>query len=99
MASVTSKIFAVTGGASGIGAATCRLLAERGAAVICVGDISENAFEELKTSIKKISLSTKVECTVLDVSSSAAVDKWIDAIIATHGALDGAANGMKHFFR
>ncbi|KAF4211867.1 hypothetical protein CNMCM8980_003680 [Aspergillus fumigatiaffinis] len=33
MASVTSKIFAITGGASRIGAATCRLLAERGAAV------------------------------------------------------------------
>ncbi|KAH8599567.1 hypothetical protein B0O99DRAFT_649586 [Bisporella sp. PMI_857] len=40
MASVLSKIFAITGGASGIGAATARLLAQRGASILCICDIS-----------------------------------------------------------
>lgn len=92
MASVTSRVFAITGGASGIGAATSRLLAQRGAAVICVGDISSNNLEELKQSIEQINPSTKVHCTILDVTSSLAVDQWIQDIIATHGDLHGAAN-------
>lgn len=94
MASVASKTFAVTGGASGIGAATCRLLAQRGAAVICVADISEpRAFQELEESIKNINSTTKVVCSHVDVSSSPQVDQWIAGIIASYGALHGAANG------
>jgi chanoclavine-I dehydrogenase len=92
MATVTSKIFAITGGASGIGAATCLLLAKRGAAAICIGDISSTNFDELKTAIRKINPSTTVETTVLDVSSSADVDQWISNIVSTHGDLHGAAN-------
>jgi chanoclavine-I dehydrogenase len=92
MASVTSRIFAITGGASGIGAATCRLLADRGAAVLCVCDISSNNFNDLKRSIKNINPSTEVHCTTVDVTSSAEVERWIQRIISTFGDLHGAAN-------
>jgi chanoclavine-I dehydrogenase len=34
-----SKVYAISGGASGMGAATARLLAERGARAICIADI------------------------------------------------------------
>lgn len=92
MASVTSKIFAITGGASGIGAATCRLLAKRGAAALCVGDLSVENMKQLEREIKEINPGTKVHCTVLDVSSSSNVNEWIKDIIATFGDLHGAAN-------
>ena len=39
-----ARVAVVTGGASGIGEATARLLAERGAAVI-LGDVAENICE------------------------------------------------------
>ncbi|KAF7593456.1 hypothetical protein BBP40_011462 [Aspergillus hancockii] len=71
MASDSSRILAITGGASGIGAATCRLLAERGAAVLCISDISPKNFDDLKRFIKKINQSTEVHCTTVDVASSA----------------------------
>ena len=92
MASVTSKIFAITGGASGIGAATCRLLAKRGAAALCVGDLSSENMKQLEKDIKDINPDTKVHCTVLDVSSPSNVDEWIRDIITTFGDLHGAAN-------
>jgi chanoclavine-I dehydrogenase len=92
MTSVTSKVFAITGGASGIGAASSRLLAKRGASVICVGDISNNHFEELRRDIGRINNTTKVTCTVLDVTSSDQVEGWISDIISTYGDLHGAAN-------
>ncbi|KAF7181301.1 hypothetical protein CNMCM7691_000519 [Aspergillus felis] len=92
MASVESRIFAITGGASGIGAATCRLLAERGAAVLCVCDISSKDFDKLITSIKKINPSTKVHCATVDVTSSVEVEQWIRSIIAEFGDLHGSAN-------
>ncbi|KAI9372973.1 short chain dehydrogenase/oxidoreductase CpoX2 [Aspergillus egyptiacus] len=92
MASVSSKIFAVTGGASGIGAATSRLLAQRGAAVICIGDISSQNFDNLKKEIATLNASTKVHCTKVDVSSSTEVETWIQSIITTFGDLHGLAN-------
>ncbi|KAL1860001.1 hypothetical protein Plec18167_009486 [Paecilomyces lecythidis] len=92
MASVSSKIFAITGGASGIGAATCRLLAQRGAATICVGDISDGNFDDVKKSIREINPSTQVHFTTLDVTSAAEVEQWIQNIISTFGDLHGAAN-------
>nr|AET79196.1 chanoclavine-I dehydrogenase [Claviceps paspali] len=92
MSPVSSRIFAITGGASGIGAATCRLLAARGAAVLCVADVSDGNFASLRASIAKVNPSTIVQCTVLDVSMSQEVDRWVHAIVSLHGDLHGAAN-------
>ena len=82
----------MTGGASGMGAATCRLLAERGAGAICVGDVVSKGFEALRESIATINPTVKVHCKILDVASSTSVDEWINDIITTFGELHGAAN-------
>ncbi|KAE8351819.1 Chanoclavine-I dehydrogenase [Aspergillus coremiiformis] len=92
MAFVASKVIAITGGASGIGAATALLLAQRGAAVICIGDIVSNKFDEITASIQTINPSTQVQCTTVDVTSSCAVEQWIGGIITTYGNLHGMAN-------
>lgn len=92
MALVESKIFAITGGTSGIGAATCRLLAERGAAALCICDISSERFDDIKISIEKVNPSTKVHCSIVDVTNSAQVQQWIGGIITEFGDLHGAAN-------
>ncbi|KAG5924164.1 putative secondary metabolism biosynthetic enzyme [Claviceps africana] len=89
---VSGKIFAVTGGASGIGAATCRLLAERGAAVLCLADVSSSGFASMHESIAKINLSTIVQCAKVDVSSAEEVNLWLHRIVSLHGDLHGAAN-------
>ncbi|KAL4866564.1 hypothetical protein BDV12DRAFT_187330 [Aspergillus spectabilis] len=88
----SSKVFAITGGASGMGAATACLLAERGAGAICIGDVVAKNLDKIEASIKEISPSTKVRCQIVDVSSSESVDEWINDIIATFGDLHGVAN-------
>nr|ATW01300.1 EasD [Claviceps gigantea] len=92
MSTVSGKIFAVTGGASGIGAATCRLLAERGAAVICLADLNSSEFVSMQDSIAHISPSTLIQCTKVDVTSAEEVHLWLHRIVSTHGDLHGAAN-------
>ncbi|TVY54929.1 Chanoclavine-I dehydrogenase easD [Lachnellula cervina] len=87
-----SKVFAVTGGASGMGAATCRLLAKNGAAAVCVGDWNTTNFTTMEEELKAINPSTQVLTTKLDVSQSSSVNSWISEIIAKFGRLDGAAN-------
>lgn len=75
-----------------MGAATCRLLAERGAGAICVGDVVSKGFGALQESIAAINPSVKVRCKILDVASSTSVDEWINDIISTFGELHGVAN-------
>ncbi|KAG5985720.1 hypothetical protein E4U43_005920 [Claviceps pusilla] len=77
MSSVSAKLFAVTGGASGIRAATCRLLAERGAC-----GYSQSP---------KSNASALVQCTKVDVSSVQEVNLWLHGIVSKHGDLHGAA--------
>ncbi|KHN97495.1 oxidoreductase [Metarhizium album ARSEF 1941] len=92
MESFAAKIIAITGGASGIGAATCRLLAKRGAAVICVGDACSTNFDSLHEAVAGVNPATLLQCTVLDVTSSDQVDQWLRDIVSAHGDLHGAAN-------
>jgi chanoclavine-I dehydrogenase len=92
MATVSGRVFAITGGASGIGAATSQLLAQRGAAAVCIGDISNQNFSTLEQKIKEINPSTEVHCSVVDVTSAQEVDHWIQSITSRFGDLHGAAN-------
>src|SRR3954447_10364321 len=64
--SLNGKVALITGGASGIGAATCRLFAEAGAKVV-VADISAKAAQELSGQLPE---SLAVDC---DVTSEASV--------------------------
>lgn len=75
-----------------MGAATCRLLAERGARAVCAGDVSDKGFNDLKEAIKKINPKTEVYCTVLDVTSKQGVENWVKDIVSKFGDLHGCAN-------
>jgi chanoclavine-I dehydrogenase len=90
--SLSWKTFAITGGSSGIGAATSRLLAKKGAAAVCIADVTTKDFAAIQKSIAKVNPSTHVHCTEVDVTSPAGVNDWINDIIHTFGNLHGAAN-------
>ena len=90
--SLVSRIFAVTGGASGMGAATVRQLAKQGAAAIWIGDWNTNNFDNLTKEVHAINSKTKVYARQLDVSKSQAVDAWVEEIVKESGGLHGAAN-------
>lgn len=92
MASLASKVFTVTGGASGMGLATCRMLAQAKAKAICIGDFNEASFGSVRAELQEINAETQVETTKLDVSSSTSVASWISGVVQKFGALDGAVN-------
>ena len=89
---VEGKVFAVTGAGSGMGTAIVRLLAQRGARAVAASDISAKGLELLKESVAELRLETEIHTTVLDVTSSSAVEDWIQDIVKTFGDLHGAAN-------
>lgn len=75
-------IAVVTGAGSGIGAATARALADRGAAVVYLCDVNEGAAEAVATTIE-------VGLVIgLDVSDSAAVASAFETVLAAQGRID-----------
>ncbi|KAH8652029.1 hypothetical protein BGZ61DRAFT_511153 [Ilyonectria robusta] len=91
MAFPAGRIFAITGGASGIGLATAKLLAKQGAAV-SLADINKANLAAAAESIKQESPSARVLTHALDVRSRSAVATWIARTVDELGSLDGAAN-------
>jgi chanoclavine-I dehydrogenase len=89
---LSGKVYTITGGASGMGAATAKLLAQRGAAAVCIGDFNPANFESITAEIKELAPACEVLTTQIDVSSSASVASWIAAVVAKFGRLDGSAN-------
>lgn len=83
------KVYAITGGASGIGLATVKLLAEQGA-IVCFSDVNTTALAETEAYLKQ--KGAKFTATKVDVSKRAEVDAWIGGIVKDFGQLDGAAN-------
>ncbi|GAA2897957.1 SDR family oxidoreductase [Pseudonocardia halophobica] len=71
----------VTGGASGMGEAVCRLFAERGDQVI-VADLDGARAKEVAATLDGAS------GYAVDVTDSAAVDELVDDVVSTHGGLD-----------
>jgi chanoclavine-I dehydrogenase len=89
---LSGKVYTVTGGASGMGAATVKLLAERGAAAVAIGDFNDSNFPTITAELSKLYPKTEFLTTKLDVSSSASVKAWIESVVAKFKRLDGCAN-------
>lgn len=83
------KVFAITGGASGIGLATAQILSRRGATV-CIADVDPEAMKAAEVYFTSLEVPHMV--TRVDVSKRKEVDAWIESIVKAHGRLDGAAN-------
>jgi len=92
MASVKGKVIALTGGASGIGFETAKLLVARGAKV-SIADVQNNLLDDAAAAIRKHSGNDAAILTsVVDVRDSDSVAAWISKTVETFGQLDGAAN-------
>lgn len=87
---VEGKVAIVTGGASGICAETCRVLAREGATVFCA-DIDDKRGEEVAAGIRETG--AKAHYQHLDVSSDADWAKAMEAVTAKAGGLDILVNG------
>jgi NAD(P)-dependent dehydrogenase (short-subunit alcohol dehydrogenase family) len=83
------KVVAVTGAGNGIGAATARLAAAKGA-LLSLCDIDESAVNQVAEELR--GKGSKVLTRRVDVSSSEHVDSWIGETITQFGRLDCAAN-------
>lgn len=83
------KIALVTGGARGIGYATCAALAEAGAHAI-IADVRADAAEEAAEKLRVQGLS--VSALALDVTSVESVNAAHDAVIKAHGRIDVLVN-------
>ncbi|KAJ5438047.1 uncharacterized protein N7458_009045 [Penicillium daleae] len=88
MASLEGKVIAITGAASGMGLATAKLVASRGA-IVSLADINEAA---LQTAIDSLTASDQHLYTVVDVRDSSQVDSWIQSTVQKFGKIDGAVN-------
>ncbi|PVH99932.1 NAD(P)-binding protein [Periconia macrospinosa] len=86
---LNDKVFAITGGASGIGLATAKLLSARGGTV-CIGDLDPVALKEAESYFAAEGRPFLV--THLDVSSKMQVEEWIKTIVDKYGNLYGAVN-------
>jgi NAD(P)-dependent dehydrogenase (short-subunit alcohol dehydrogenase family) len=83
------KVIALTGGASGIGLETSKMLASRGATV-CIADVQEKMLAQAVSAIE--SGGGKVSSQVVNVRDRKAVESWIASIVNQYGKLDGAVN-------
>ena len=89
MSGIEGKVVAITGGSSGLGEATARLLAEKGAKVFLGARREEN----LKSIVEEIrSGGGTAEYRVVDVTDRAQVEGLVDAAVEEFGRLDVIVN-------
>jgi NAD(P)-dependent dehydrogenase (short-subunit alcohol dehydrogenase family) len=83
---VKDKVFVVTGGGSGLGAATARALVEAGASVV-LADLNREAGEQLAAE-----LGAKARFVETDVANEASAVNAIQTAISAFGGLQGLVN-------
>ncbi|KAF2648446.1 3-oxoacyl-reductase [Lophiostoma macrostomum CBS 122681] len=88
-ARLRGKVIAVTGAGGGMGLATCKMLAARGAKV-SMADVQEKTLYAARDEIT--SSGGEAFATIVDVSDENAVNAWISTTVEKYGRLDGAAN-------
>jgi NAD(P)-dependent dehydrogenase (short-subunit alcohol dehydrogenase family) len=88
-APLRGKVYAITGGASGIGLGTAKVLSQRGG-IVCLADVDAVAMKAAEEYFS--ALGAQYMVSKVDVSKRREVDAWIDNIIQAYGRLDGAAN-------
>ncbi|WP_046862638.1 SDR family NAD(P)-dependent oxidoreductase [Microvirga massiliensis] len=86
---LTGKVAIVTGAGGGIGAATCRALAEQGAIVIAA-DRDDASAGDLVATLKADGY--RADAAALDVTDEKAVAETFESVTATHGAPDILVN-------
>ncbi|KAL4759273.1 SDR family NAD(P)-dependent oxidoreductase [Aspergillus foveolatus] len=89
--SLQGKVYAITGGASGIGLATAKLLSSRGGTV-CIADVNPTTLAEAESYFSSKKPAVEYAITQVDVSNRQQVDLWIASILTKYQRLDGAAN-------
>lgn len=89
MADLQDKVVLVTGGSTGIGRATAKVLGAQGAIVV-IADVQD---DEGANTVEMISAAGgRAEFHHVDVADYEAMRSLVGAIAATHGALNGAFN-------
>jgi NAD(P)-dependent dehydrogenase (short-subunit alcohol dehydrogenase family) len=83
---IEGKVFLVSGGASGLGAATAQMLIEAGARVMLVDLNAEAVHAQAST------LGSNARASVADVTQEAAAKAAVDSAVAAFGQLHGLVN-------
>lgn len=91
MSSFNGKTIIITGGAMGLGLATAKVLAQKGANLTLV-DYNQEALDKATAEITAQSPETKVLGIVADVSNEEAVKNYVDKTVAEFGRIDGFYN-------
>jgi len=86
---LTNKVFIVTGGAKGIGAAICSSIAAEGAIVVIAGRKKEDNQAKVDEIVKAKGKATSI---AVELSETAACKEVIDFTIKEFGRIDGLIN-------
>src|SRR5688500_18605602 len=89
MKTLKDRVCAVTGAGSGIGRATAKLLAQKGA-LLALSDVNEAGLAESVADCK--ALGAKVSSLRVDVANRDAVHQWAGAVKAEYGKVNVIIN-------
>jgi NAD(P)-dependent dehydrogenase (short-subunit alcohol dehydrogenase family) len=86
------KVIAITGGASGIGLSTAKVLAQR-KAKLSLCDVSDDALKSVLSTLESVGANgDDILIAKVDVREKAQLTKWLRDTVDKFGKLDGAAN-------